>query len=139
MKTESNMRRTVAKNVVLTTSMLVAALFSTTCQKKQAAPTRQISNSPSPISTPQAPPSPEVHTYHGTGIVTKVVRENPYDKSLASVELNHGEIVGLMPAMRMEFYVKSVSLLDGIKVGDTVDFTIEEKGSTEIVSEITKK
>jgi len=81
----------------------------------------------------------EVKIYHGSGIVTKVVRENPYDKSLASVELNHGEIVGLMPAMRMEFYVKDKSLLDGLSVGDLVDFTIEEKGSTEIISEIRKK
>lgn len=68
-----------------------------------------------------------------------MVRENPYDKSLASVELNHGEIVGLMPAMRMEFYVKERSLLDGIKVGDVVEFTIEEKGTSETISEIKKK
>ena len=44
-----------------------------------------------------------------------------------------------MPAMIMEFYVKDRSMLDGIKVGDLVDFTIEEKGSTEIISELKKK
>lgn len=118
--------------------LLLAAVFATTCQKRPATPTTQATSSPSTIATPQPTPSPEVRTYHGTGIVTKVVRENPYDKSLASVELNHGEIVGLMPAMIMEFYVKDVSLLDGLKVGDMVDFTIEEKGSTEIISEIKK-
>lgn len=96
--------------------------------------TPKTTSSPTPVTTPV-----EIRYFHGTGVVTKVVRENPYDKSLASVELNHGEIVGLMPAMRMEFYVKNVSLLDGLKVGDLVDFTIEEKGSTEIISEIKKK
>lgn len=44
-----------------------------------------------------------------------------------------------MPAMRMEFYVKERSLLDGIKVGDVVEFTIEEKGTSETISEIKKK
>lgn len=139
MNTGSNTGRNIKTNLMHVLLLLSVVLLATTCQKRRATPTSQTSNSPSTLAMPQATPSPEVRNYYGTGIVTKVVRENPYDKSLASVELNHGEIVGLMPAMRMEFYVKDVSLLDGIKVGDMVDFTIEEKGSTEIVSEIKKK
>ena len=128
--------------------LVVASLFTLTlfsfpsCQKRLAPTGNPQSSSPSPTATntPAAQTTPaEVKIYHGSGIVTKVVRENPYDKSLASVELNHGEIVGLMPAMLMEFYVKEKSLLDGLNVGDLVDFTIEEKGGTEIISEIKKK
>jgi Cu/Ag efflux protein CusF len=77
--------------------------------------------------------------FYGVGVVTKIVMENPYDKSVASVELNHEEIEGLMPAMIMEFNVKSRSLLNNLKVGDKVDFTIDEIGGTEIISEIKKR
>lgn len=142
MKTDSNVSTFVAARVVIASLLSLAALFAVSCQKRQAPTTNQATNSPSTsaTSTPTPPSTPaDVRNYHGTGVVTKVVRENPNDKSLASVELNHGEIVGLMPAMRMEFFVKDVSLLEGIKVGDLVDFTIEEKGSTETISEIRKK
>lgn len=44
-----------------------------------------------------------------------------------------------MPAMRMEFFVKEKSLLKGLKVGDKVDFTLEAKDSSEVVSEIKKQ
>ncbi len=70
--------------------------------------------------------------------MTKIVLENPVDKSLSSVELDHGDIEGLMPAMRMEFFVKEKSLLKNLKVGDKVDFTLEAKDSSEVVSEISK-
>lgn len=141
------MKTTFASRDAFVTTIRIAILLSlcvlfASCQKRQSATTNQpvaptptvATNSPAPQVSPA-----EAHDYFGTGIVTKVVRQNPYDKSLASVELNHGEIVGLMPAMRMEFYVKDVSLLNGLKVGDLVDFTIEENGGTEIITEIKKK
>ena len=132
----------MAPIIVITSLLSLVMLFASSCQKRQATTTSQSTSSPSTsptnTATPQTSPA-DVHHYQGTGVVTKVVRENPYDKSLASVELNHGEIVGLMPAMRMEFFVKDVSLLNDIKVGDLVDFTIETKGSTETVSELKKK
>ena len=135
-------RTPMAPRIVITSLLSLVMLFASSCQKRQATTTSQSTSSPSTsptnTATPQTSPA-DVHHYQGTGVVTKVVRENPYDKSLASVELNHGEIVGLMPAMRMEFFVKDVSLLNDIKVGDLVDFTIETKGSTETVSELKKK
>ena len=122
--------------------LLVAGLlvFASSCKKIQTTSNSQTSSPPEATTPSQLPgPGPAIRIFHGTGIVTKVVLENPYDKTLASVEVNHGEIVGLMPAMRMEFYVKGRSLLDGIKVGDLIDFTIEEKGSSEIISDIRKQ
>ncbi len=58
-------------------------------------------------------------TYQGEG---KVISLNP---KRPSIELDHQEIKDLMPAMIMEFYVKDKSLLDGLKVGDHIAFTIE--------------
>lgn len=141
MKTDSNAAIFIVSRLVITSLLSLATFFATSCQKKPATTTSQVNSTPStsPSSSPTPSTPADVRHYQGTGVVTKVVRENPHDKSLASVELDHGEIVGLMPAMRMEFYVKDVSLLDGLKVGDLVDFTIEEKGPTEIISEIKKK
>ena len=76
----------------------------------------------SPKSTNSLVPAdkaPKVETYHGTGTV---VSTNP---KFPSVELDHQEIVGLMPAMTMEFYVKDVSMLTDLKRGDKVEFTIQ--------------
>jgi Cu/Ag efflux protein CusF len=58
---------------------------------------------------------------------------------LGSVELDHEDIPGLMPAMIMEFYVKDKQMLVPLKVGDKVEFTIEEKNNTEIISAIKKR
>jgi Cu/Ag efflux protein CusF len=71
--------------------------------------------------------------YKGSGKVTKISSDP------GSVEMDHGDIPGLMPAMRMEFFVSDKKLLDGISVGDDVDFTILYKGGTETITKLTKK
>ena len=58
-------------------------------------------------------------TYQGVGVVKATDVKRP------SIEIDHQEIKGLMPAMTMEFYVKDKSLLDGLKPGDRIEFTIE--------------
>jgi Cu/Ag efflux protein CusF len=70
--------------------------------------------------------------YPGKGKVTKINLE------LGSVEMDHEEIAGVMPAMRMEFYASDKKMLDGLKVGDTVDFTLRYKDHTETVVGISK-
>ena len=79
---------------------------------------------PTPIPTMTQPKN---GNYSGKGLVTKV------DSKTGSVELNHEEIVGLMPAMIMEFYVKDKAMLNGLAVGDKVDFVIEYKNGTEVI------
>lgn len=76
--------------------------------------------------------SPEVKTFEGTGIVTKINLE------LVSVELNHDEIKGLMPAMIMEFYVTNKKELEALKVGDKVSFTLEENNKSPKITKINK-
>jgi Cu/Ag efflux protein CusF len=82
---------------------------------------------------PQTPPSPAKAFYagHSTGIVTKI------NRTIGSVELNHKDIPGIMPAMIMEFYVKDKRMLRGLKVGDTVSFTLEARN--EVITAIAKR
>lgn len=86
--------------------------------------------SPNPI-----PTTTEIKdgNYEGEGTIIKINNE------IGSVELDHREIVGLMPAMRMEFSVSDRSLLRGLAAGDAARFTIFYKGGTEIITRIVKK
>lgn len=52
--------------------------------------------------------------------------------------MDHEEIVGVMPPMRMEFYVSDKKLLNGLAVGDQIDFTLRYKDGTEVVTAISK-
>jgi Cu/Ag efflux protein CusF len=58
-------------------------------------------------------------TFHGVGVVKSIKIE------LSSIELDHQDIPGLMPAMTMEFYVKDRALLAGLNPGDRVEFMVE--------------
>ena len=59
-------------------------------------------------------------------------------EATGSVELKHEEIKDLMPAMQMEFFVKDKKILEGLKVGDKVDFVIEYKHPQETITSIKK-
>ena len=84
---------------------------------------------PSPTSSSGRPKNGD---YPAKGTVTKINTE------LGSVEMDHDEIVGVMPAMRMEFYVTDKKLLNGLKAGDRIDFTLRYKDGTEMVTAISK-
>lgn len=79
-----------------------------------------------------APKTPADGFFPGKGKVTKINNE------LGSVELDHEEIPDLMPAMRMEFYLKDKAMLKSIAVGDEVTFTLEHKQGTETIVAIGK-
>jgi|SRR5215213_8717939 len=83
--------------------------------------------------TPVVTPSiPKDGNYAGRGEVTKINNE------LGSVELKHEEIKDLMPPMQMEFFVKDKTLLKGLTVGERVDFVVEYKHPTEVITSIKK-
>ena len=77
-------------------------------------------------------PTPKDGDYPGTGVVTKI------DMNLGSVEMNHEAIKDLMPAMTMEFFVSDKTMLDGLKLGDKIDFVIRYKDRNETIVKITK-
>lgn len=102
----------------------------------KAVPTMTANAQPTNVSATPKPTAtqPQVANgdYPGKGKVTKINLE------LGSVEMDHEEIVGVMPAMRMEFYVSDKKMLDGLNVGDAVDFTLRYKDHTETVVGISK-
>jgi Cu/Ag efflux protein CusF len=101
------------------------------CSKPDAKPANtapaNTATSPKP-----APSAPRDGNYNGKGTVTKI------NLTIGSVEVNHENIEGLMPAMQMEFYVTDKALLNGLKIGDKIDFVVEYKGGTEKINSIKK-
>ena len=90
-----------------------------------------------PAPTPPKVTGPAAATattsYLGKG---KVVSLKP---KLPSIEIDHEDIKDFMPAMTMEFYVKDKSLLDGLKPGDQIDFSIQNGLGGIVITKITKK
>ena len=70
--------------------------------------------------------------FQGVGTVLAL---NPAEGRVA---LDHEEIPGLMPPMRMIFAVASPDLLKELKRGDRVQFTLKAEGSATVLTEITK-
>lgn len=79
-----------------------------------------------------APSIPKDGNYNGKGEITKINTE------LGSVEMKHEKIKDLMEAMQMEFFVKDKKILEGLKVGDKVDFVVEYKHPQEVITSIKK-
>jgi Cu(I)/Ag(I) efflux system protein CusF len=71
---------------------------------------------------------------HGRG--HGVVRGISPDRS--SVTLDHGDIPGVMGAMTMDFAVADPSILEGIDVGDEVDFEVTLQAGTYAVTELSE-
>ena len=77
----------------------------------------------------------QTNSYQAVGVV-KNLYPNP---KAPAIEIDHGDVEGLMPAMQMEFPVKDASLLSGIAVNDKIDFTIETVAGQMKVIAIKKK
>jgi Cu/Ag efflux protein CusF len=109
--------------IVLTTSIVLSACGAPATNK--------------PLAPTPAGPAAAVQTnsYHGEGVVKKIFT-NP---KAPAIEINHGDIDGLMPAMQMEFPVTDPNLLNGVAVNDRIDFTIEAAAGQMKVSAIKKK
>ena len=87
---------------------------------------------------PSMPPAPataavQSNSYEGVGIVKGL------DTKVPAIEIKHEDIVGLMPAMQMQFPVTDAALLDGLAVNDSIDFTIENNAGEMRVTAIKKK
>jgi len=76
------------------------------------------------------PPAVLGKPYLGTGIVTIINLKEGW------VEIDHEEIKDLMPAMQMEFWVRNPALMNGVRVGDKVDFVLVEDSKGEYLTEL---
>jgi Cu/Ag efflux protein CusF len=132
--------------------MLAAALSVSCGQQPQAGnastPTPQAANasaSPIPWGTIEPPaqvPAPEsttkaqqpsaVRAYSGTGVVRLINLKEGW------LEIDHEEIKGFMPAMQMEWSVKDKAMLKRVRVGDKVNFTVEDNNGSEVITELKK-
>src|SRR5256885_8485734 len=77
---------------------------------------KEIPSNPAPSGPAAAVQSNE---YKGAGVVKALNLKPP------AIEIDHGDIEGLMPAMQMEFPVSDAKLLNGLAVNDRIDFTLE--------------
>src|SRR5678816_1984460 len=110
--------------VILCGALVMLAACGAPPTNKQSAP------------TPSGPAAAvQTNSYQGVGVV-KAVYPNP---KAPAIEIDHGDIDGLMPAMQMEFPVTDRNLLNGIAVNDRIDFTIEAAKGEMKVSAIKKK
>ena len=91
-------------------------------------------NKETPAPAPSGPAAAvQPNTYQGVGVVKGL------DLKAPAIEIDHEEIVGLMPAMQMEFPVTDIALLSGLAVNDRIDFTVVEKTGEMKVTDIRKK
>ena len=95
---------------------------------------KQPVNRETPAPAPSGPAAAiQPNTYEGVGVVKGLNFKAP------AIEIDHEEIVGLMPAMQMEFPVTDGTLLHGLAVNDHIDFTVVEKTGEMKVTAIKKK
>ena len=115
----------------LTLLLIAAAAVCVGCSSEKPAPPNA-AVSPTPSIRSNNVVFPKDGNYPAKGKVTKINNE------LGSLELDHEEIPGLMPKMIMEFFVKDKALLNGLAVGDEVDFVVEYKHPAETIVSVTK-
>ena len=108
--------------------VVCVALMFGACSKESA---NKETPAPSAPSGPAAAIQP--NTYQGVGVVKALNLKTP------AIEIDHEEIVGLMPAMQMEFPVTDGRMLNGLAVNDRIDFTVVEKTGEMKLTAIKKK
>jgi Cu(I)/Ag(I) efflux system membrane fusion protein len=99
------------RKTVSITLLLILALAAASCNKKSATPVM----------------------HEGVGVVEEI------NKEAVTVQINHEDMKGYMPAMSMPFKVKNPALLDAVKVGDKVDFTLEDSSAGIFVIDLKKR
>jgi Cu(I)/Ag(I) efflux system protein CusF len=88
---------------------------------------------PTPAGTPNAQQRPSaVKSYSGTGVVRLINLKEGW------LEIDHEEIKGFMAAMQMEWSVKDRAMLKRVRVGDKVNFTLEDNNGSEVITELKK-
>ena len=88
-------------------------------------------STPTPASGPAA--AVQSNQYKAEGVVKAINLKG------SAIEIDHGDIEGLMPAMQMEFPVTDANLLNGLAVNDRIDFTVENATDGMKVVAIKKK
>ncbi len=119
---------------IYTAAMLIGSLALAACGQSDEGNTQSVAaESTAPAGTNEsgatAQPSGEVHT--GNGDITEL--------SSDSVTISHGPVGSVgWPAMTMTFQAPSADMLQGLNVGDPVDFQFQKAGEQYVLSSIKK-
>lgn len=119
---------------IYTAAMLIASLALASCGQSGEGNTQTVGpDSASPSGTnavaQTAQPSGEVHS--GNGDITEL--------SSDSASISHGPVESIgWPAMTMTFQVRSPDMVQGLNVGDPVDFQFQQAGDQYVLTSITK-
>jgi len=113
--------------------LILFSVALTACQQLTAPTVNQTAKPAATAANIAAPDKSKIKLFDGKGIVTKINLE------IGSVELDHDEIKGLMPKMIMEFSVSDKKMLDNLKIGDAVDFVLEDDAGAERIVKIKKR
>lgn len=113
------------KALIFTLSLSLAAVG---CGTAPQANNQSANTEAEAVKTPEAGPG-QTAFYAAKGVVTKIADDK------RSVEIDHEEVPGLMPKMKMEFPMKEKTPIKDIAVGDAVNFTFTAKdGKYEIIA-----
>jgi Cu(I)/Ag(I) efflux system protein CusF len=113
--------------------LLALSALHEACTRPQATPQVPPSAQPQASQAPStAQTSAAAKVFSGAGVVEGV------DKSIDTIQINHGDIKGYMPAMSMPYRVKDKAMLDLVKPGDKVTFTLEDTSKGAVLIEIKK-
>ena len=124
--------------VVFSLLTLMLATLALSC-RPQAQPAKTVTPTPTPqtaaqISNPPGFPLPVLgKPYPGTGTLLIVNRKEGW------VEIEHEEIKDLMPAMQMEFWIRNPALMNGVRVGDKVEFVVVEDSKGQYLAELNRR
>ena len=124
-------------SVVFSLLALMSVALAWSC-RPQAQPAKTVTPPPTPqpavqINNPPGFALPVLgKPYPGTGTLLIVNRKEGW------VEIEHEEIKDLMPAMQMEFWIRNPSLMNGVRVGDKVDFVVVEDSKGQYLTELKK-
>ena len=132
----------------------LAAALSVSCAQRPEAgaaadPTPQAAASPAPpipwgtiqppaqVGVPAGTPAAQqtrapVRTFRGKGVVRSVNLAEGW------FEIDHEDIEGYMPAMKMQWRVRDKALLKPLSAGDKVEFTLEDDNGSELIVELKK-
>lgn len=123
------------KRSMTSASVILAALTMAACERG-ARGERSAAGSPSPApASPSSasPGAPLTQTHDIRGTVVAVAPES------GTVNLDHEEIPGLMAAMRMEYQVKDVGMLTGLKPGDRVSGRLQARDGEYLIVSLEKQ
>lgn len=115
--------------ITLAAPVAIACLFLMACGPVQTL--EKTGATPTPVSGPAA--AVQSNQYKAEGVVKALNPKGP------AIEIDHGDIEGLMPAMQMEFPVTDANLLNGLAVNDRIYFTVENATDGMKVVAIAKK